>query len=147
MIITIIVNDDFSVNFYKNENLFLYMKRKSKLGKLIGEIYNAKNELLLKVESFFWLGTKITYQNLEIPFHRKAYFFYERFIMNQKDKIELFFFFAYCRIYWNDKFIADTNVIYTFKHNLKLELHFNTNDEEQIYYSTIFFCAANLFMK
>ena len=95
----------------------------------------------------FWLGTKITYQNLEMPFYRKAYFFYERFIMNQKDKIELFFFFAYYRIYWNNKFIADTNVIYTFKHNLKLELHFNTNDEEQIYYSTIFFCAANLFMK
>ena len=123
------------------------MKRKSKLGKLTGEIYNAKDEPLLKVESFFWLGTKITYQNLEIPFHRKAYFFYERFIMNQKDKIELFFFFAYYRIYWNNKFIADTNVIYTFKHNLKLELHFNTNDEESIYYSTIFFCAANLFIK
>ena len=64
--------------------------------------------------------------------------------MNQKDKIELFFLFTYYRIYWNNKFIADTNVIYTFKHNLKLELHFNTNDEEQIYYSTIFFCAANL---
>ena len=93
MIITVIVNDDFSVNFYKDEKLFLYMKRNSKLGKLTGEIYNAKNGLLLKVESFFWLGTKITYQNLEIPFHRKAYFFYERFIMNQKDKIELCFFF------------------------------------------------------
>lgn len=74
MIITVIVNDDFSVNFYKDENLFLYMKRKSKLGKLIGEIYNAKNELLLKVESFFWLGTKITYQNLEMPFYKKVYF-------------------------------------------------------------------------
>ena len=48
--------------------------------------------------------------------------------MNQKDKIELFFFLAYYRIYWNDKFIAETNVIYTFKHNLKLELHFNTNN-------------------
>ena len=95
----------------------------------------------------FWLGTKITYQNLEIPFYRKAYFFYEKFILNQKDKIELFFLFTYYRIYWNNKFIADTNVIYTFKHNLKLELHFNTNDEEQIYYSTIFFCAVNLFMK
>ena len=117
------------------------------MGKLIGEIYNIKAELLLKVESFFWLGTKITYQNLKIPFYRKAYFFYERFIMNQKGKIELFFFLAYYRIYWNNKFIADTNVIYTFKHNLKLELHFNTNDEEQIYYSTIFFCAVNLFMK
>ena len=90
---------------------------------------------------------KITYQNLEKPFYRKAYFFYEKFILNQKDKIELFFFFAYYRIYWNDKFIADTNVIYTFKHNLKLELHFNTNDEESIYYSTIFFCVANLFIK
>ena len=67
--------DDFSVNFYKDEKLFLYMKRKSKLGKLTGEIYNAKDEPLLKVESFFWLGTKITYQNLEIPFYRKAYFF------------------------------------------------------------------------
>ena len=128
-------------------NSLFYMKRKSKLGKLIGEIYNTKDELLLRVESFFWLGTKITYQNLEIPFYRKAYFFYERFIMNQKDKIELFFFFAYYRIYWNDKFIADTNVIYTFKYNLKLELHFNTNDEEQIYYSTIFFCVTNFFMK
>ena len=117
------------------------------MGKLIGEIYNIKAELLLKVESFFWLGTKITYQNLKIPFYRKTYFFYERFIMNQKGKIELFFFFAYYRIYWNNKFIADTNVIYTFKHNLKLELHFNTNDEEQVYYSTIFFCVANLFIK
>ena len=147
MIIKVIVNDDFSVSFYKDENLFLYTKRKSKLGKLTGEIYNAKDELLLKVESFFWLGTKITYQNLEIPFYRKAYFFYEKFILNQKDKIELFFLFTYYRIYWNNKFIADTNVIYTFKHNLKLELHFNTNDEESIYYSTIFFCAANLFIK
>ena len=147
MIITIIVNDDFLVNFYKDENLFLYMKIKSKLGKLTGEIYNAKDELLLRVESFFWLGTKITYQNLEVSFYRKAYFFYEKFILNQKDKIELFFLFTYYRIYWNNKFIADTNVIHTFKHNLKLELHFNTNDEEQIYYSTIFFCAANLFIK
>ena len=147
MKIIVIVNDDFSVNFYRDEKLFLYMKRKSKLGKLTGEIYNTKAELLLRVESFFWLGTKITYQNLEKSFYRKAYFFYERFIMNQKDKIELFFFFAYYRIYWNNKFIADTNVIYTFKHNLKLELHFNTNDEESIYYSTIFFCAVNLFIK
>ena len=147
MIIKVIVNDDFSVSFYKDENLFLYMKRKSKLGKLTGEIYNAKDELLLKVESFFWLGTKITYQNLEIPFYRKAYFFYEKFILNQKDKIELFFLFTYYRIYWNNKFIADTNVIYTIKHNLKLGLHFNTNDLEQVYYSTIFFCAANLFIK
>ena len=95
MIITVIVNDDFLVNFYKGEELFLYMKRKSKLGKLTGEIYNAKDELLLKVESFFWLGTKITYQNLEIPFYRKAYFFCEKFILNQKDKIELFFLFTY----------------------------------------------------
>ena len=93
MIITVIVNDDFSVSFYKDEELFLYMKRNSKLGKLIGEIYNTKDELLLKVESFFWLGTKITYQNLEMPFYRKAYFFYEKFILNQKDKIEMFFFF------------------------------------------------------
>ncbi len=147
MKITVIVNDDFSVSFYKDEKLFLYMKRKSKLGKLTGEIYNTKDELLLRVESFFWLGTKITYQNLEKPFYRKAYFFYERFIMNQKDKIELIFLFTYYRIYWNNKFITDTNVIYTFKHNLKLELHFNTNDEEQDYYSTIFFCTANLFMK
>ena len=46
MIITVIVNDDFSVNFYKDEKLFLYMKRKSKLGKLIGEIYNTKDEFL-----------------------------------------------------------------------------------------------------
>ena len=99
MIITVIVNDDFSVSFYKDENLFLYMKRKSKLGKLIGEIYNAKDELLLRVESFFWLGTKITYQNLEKPFYKKAYFFYEKFILNQKDKIELFFLFTYYRIY------------------------------------------------
>ena len=75
MIITVIVNDNFSVNFYKDEELFLYMKRKYKLGKLTGEIYNAKDEPLLKVESFFWLGTKITYQNLEISFYRKAYFF------------------------------------------------------------------------
>ena len=147
MIITVIVNDDFSVSFYKGEELFLYMKRKSKLGKLTGEIYNTKDELLLRVESFFWLGTKITYQNLEMPFYRKAYFFYERFILNQKDKIELFFFFSYYIIYLNYKFISDTNIIYTFKHNLKLELHFNTNDEEQVYYSTIFFCVANLFMK
>ena len=46
MIITVIVNDDFSVSFYKGEELFLYMKRKSKLGKLIGEIYNTKDEFL-----------------------------------------------------------------------------------------------------
>ena len=91
--------DDFSVNFYKDEKLFLYMKRKSKCGKLIGEIYNASDELLLRVESFFWLGTKITYQNLEKPFYKKAYFFYEKFILNQKDKIELFFLFTYYRIY------------------------------------------------
>ena len=93
MQITVIVNDDFSVNFYKDEKLFLYMKRKSKLGKLIGEIYNTKDELLLRVESLFWLGTKITYQNLEKPFYRKAYFFYERFIMNQKRQNRVVFIF------------------------------------------------------
>ena len=65
--------------------------------------------------------------------------------MNQKDKIELFFFLAYYRIYWNDKFIAETNVIYTFKHNLKLELHFNTNNEEQVYYSSQFIYEIKLF--
>ena len=111
MIITVIVNDDFSVSFYKGEELFLYMKRKSKLGKLTGEIYNAKDELLLKVEFFFWLGTKITYQNLEKPFYRKAYFFYEGFIMNQKDKIELCFFFFFYLINLNKKIISDTKVI------------------------------------
>ena len=101
----------------------------------------------MKIAYFFCNYKNKIFLHLEIPFYRKAYFFYERFILNQKDKIELFFLFTYYRIYWNNKFIADTNVIYTFKHNLKLELHFNTNDEEQIYYSNIFFCAANLFMK
>ena len=38
MIVTIIVNDDFSVNLYKNDELFLYMKIKSRWGKLIGKI-------------------------------------------------------------------------------------------------------------
>ena len=59
MIIKVIVNDDFLVNFYKDEKHFLYMKRNSKLGKLIGEVYNAKAELLLKVESFFGWERKL----------------------------------------------------------------------------------------
>ena len=104
--------------------------------------------VILKSRIFVLAGNENYLSEFRNTFLQESiFFFYERFILNQKDKIELFFFFAYYRIYWNDKFIADTNIIYTFKHNLKLELHFNTNDEEQVYYSTIFFCAANLFMK
>lgn len=147
MIVTIIVNDDFSVNLYKNDELFLYMKRKSRWGKLIGKIYNTKDKLLIKVESFLWLGTKITYQNLDTAFSKIGCYLYDRFTLGKKDKIEFFYFLIYYRIYWNNKFIADTKVIYTLKHNLKLELHFNIDDDEQIYYTCIFFCITCLYMR
>jgi hypothetical protein len=93
MKIKCVVQDDDSIIFYKNDEVFIYMVRKPKWdGRFIGEIYNAHDELLLKVKSFLWLGTKITYQNLGLFISNVSFYFYDRFILGKKDKIEFFIF-------------------------------------------------------
>ena len=75
MKIKCVVQDDDSIIFYKNDEVFIYMTRKTKWGgRVYGEIYDANDKLFLKVKSFLWLGTKITYQNLEIPFSKIGFF-------------------------------------------------------------------------
>jgi len=146
MIIKCIVQDDDSIIFYKNNEVFIYMTRKTKWGgRVYGEIYDANDELLLKVKSFLWLGTKITYQNLEIPFSKIGFFFYDRFTLGKKDKLEILNLLIYYRLYWNNKFIADVKPVDLLKYNTHLEINFNTKDELKIYFSTILFCTTILY--
>jgi len=146
MIIKCIVQDDDSIIFYKNDEVFIYMTRKTKWGgRFIGEIYNANDKLLLKVKSFLWLGIKITYQNLGLFISNVSFYFYDRFILGKKDKIEFFYFLIYYRLYWNNKFIADVKPVDLLKYNTHLEINFNTKDELKIYYSTILFCTTILY--
>ena len=147
MIIKGVVQDDDSIIFYKNDEVFIYMVRKPKWGgRFIGEIYNAHDELLLKVKSFLWPGTKITYQNLGLFISNVSFYFYDRFILGKKDKIEFFYFLIYYRLYWNNKFIADVKPVDLLKYNTHLEINFNTKDELKIYYSTILFCTTILYV-
>jgi len=146
MIIKGVVQDDDSIIFYKNDEVFIYMVRKPKWGgRVYGEIYNADDELLLKVKSFLWLGMKITYQNLGLPISNVSFYLYDRFILGKKDKIEFFYFLIYYRLYWNNKFIADVKPVDLLKYNTHLEINFNTKDELKIYYSTILFCTTILY--
>ena len=140
MIIKCVVQDDDSIIFYKNDEVFIYMTRKTKWGgRVYGKIYDANDELLLKVKSFLWLGIKITYQNLGLPISNVSFYFYDRFILGKKDKIEFFYFLIYCRLYWNNEFISDVKLTNLLKYN------FNTKDELKIYYSTILFCTTILY--
>ena len=146
MKIKCVVQDDDSIIFYKNDEVFIYMTRKAKWGgRVYGEIYDANDKLLLKVKSFLWLGTKITYQNLGLFISNVSFYFYDRFILGKKDKIEFFYFLIYYRLYWNNKFIADVKPVDLLKYNTHLEIDFNTKDELKIYYSTILFCTTILY--
>ena len=146
MKIKCVVQDDDSIIFYKNDEVFIYMTRKAKWGgRVYGEIYDANDKLLLKVKSFLWLGTKITYQNLGLFISNVSFYFYDRFILGKKDKIEFFYFLIYYRLYWNNVFIADVKPINLLKYNTHLEINFNTEDELKIYYSTILFCTTILY--
>ena len=147
MKIKCVVQDDDSIIFYKNDEVFIYMVRKPKWGgRFIGEIYNADDELLIKLDSNVFRSIKIIYQNLEIPFYKKSYFFWTAFILNH-DCVRILDFLIYSRIYWNNTFIADTKLINLLNYNINLELHFNINDDEQIYYTCIFFCITCLYMR
>ena len=115
-------------------------------GRFIGEIYNANDKLLIKLDSNVFRSIKIIYQNLEIPFYKKGYFFWTAFILNH-DCVRILDFLIYSRIYWNNTFIADTKLINLLNYNINLELHFNINDDEQIYYTCIFFCITCLYMR
>ena len=107
-----IVRDDDSIIFYKNDEVFIYMTRKTKWGgRVYGQIYNANDELLLKVKSFLWLGIKITYQNLGLPISNISFYLYDRFALGKKDKLEILNFLIYCRLYWNNACIADVKKI------------------------------------
>ena len=67
MIIKCVVQDDDSIILYKNDEVFIYMVRKPKWGgRFIGEIYNANDKLLIKLDSNVFRSIKIIYQNLEI---------------------------------------------------------------------------------
>ena len=146
MKIKCVVQDDDSIIFYKNDEVFIYMIRKTKWGgSVYGEIYDANDKLLLKVKSFLWLGIKITYQNLGVSISNVRFYLYDRFILGEKDKIEFFHFLIYCRLYWNNKFIADVKLTNLLKYNTHLEINFNTKDELKIYYSTILFCTTILY--
>ena len=146
MIIKGVVQDNDSIIFYKNDEVFIYMTRKTKWGgRVYGEIYNADDELLLKVKSFLWLGIKITYQNLGLSLSNVSFYLYDRFALGKKDKIEFFYSLIYYRLYWNNAFIADAKPINLLKYNTHLEIDFNTKDELKIYYSTILFCTTILY--
>ena len=121
MKIKCVVQDDDSIIFYKNDEVFIYMTRKTKWGgRVYGEIYNADDELLLKVKSFLWLGIKITYQNLGLSISNVSFYLYDRFALGKKDKIEFFYFLIYYRLYWNNVFIADVKPINLLKYNTHL---------------------------
>ena len=146
MKIKCVVQDDDSIIFYKNDEVFIYMTRKTKWGgRVYGEIYDANDELLLKVKSFLWLGTKITYQNLETLFSKIGFYLYDRFALGKKDKLEILNFLIYYRLYWNNKFIADVKPVDLLTYNTHLEINFNTKDKLKIYYSTILFCTTILY--
>ena len=146
MIIKCVVQDDDSIIFYKNDEVFIYMTRKTKWGgRVYGEIYDANDKLLLKVKSFLWLGMKITYQNLGLPISNVSFYLYDRFALGKKDKLEILNFLFYYRLYWNKKFIADVKTINLLKYNTHLEIDFNIEDELKIYYSTILFCTTTLY--
>ena len=146
MKIKCIVQDDDSIIFYKNDEVFIYMIRKTKWGgRVYGEIYDANDKLLLKVKSFLWLGMKITYQNLGLPISNVSFYLYDRFALGKKDKLEILNFLIYYRLYWNNKFIADVKPINLLKYNTHLEIDFNIEDELKIYYSTILFCTTTLY--
>ena len=141
-----VVQDDDSIIFYKNDEVFIYMNRKTKWGgRVYGQIYNANDELLLKVKSFLWLGIKITYQNLGLPISNVSFYLYDRFALGKKDKLEILNILIYCRLYWNNACIADVKPINLLKYNTHLEINFNTKDELKIYYSTILFCTTILY--
>ena len=146
MKIKCVVQDDDSIVFYKNDEVFIYMTRKTKWGgRVYGEIYYANDKLLLKVKSFLWLGIKITYQNLGLSISNVSFYLYDRFALGKKDKLEILNFLIYRRLYWNNKFIADVKLVDLLKYNTHLEINFNTKDELKIYYSTILFCTTILY--
>ena len=146
MKIKCVVQDDDSIIFYKNDEVFIYMIRKTKWGgRVYGEIYDVNDKLLLKVKSFLWLGMKITYQNLGLPISNVSFYLYDRFALGKKDKLEILNFLIYYRLYWNNKFIADVKPINLLKYNTHLEIDFNIEDELKIYYSTILFCTTTLY--
>ena len=146
MKIKCIVQDDDSIIFYKNDEVFIYMIRKTKWGgRVYGEIYDANDKLLLKVKSFLWLGTKITYQNLGLSVSNVSFYLYDRFALGKKDKLEILNFLIYYRLYLNNVFIADVKLTNLLKYNTHLEINFNTKDDLKIYYSTILFCTTILY--
>ena len=147
MKIKCVVQDDDSIVFYKNDEVFIYMTRKTKWGgRVYGEIYGANDKLLLKVKSFLWLGIKITYQNLGLSVSNVSFYLYDRFALGKKDKLEILNFLIYYRLYWNNEFIADVKLTNLLKYNTHLKIDFNTEDELKIYYSTILFCTTILYV-
>ena len=146
MIIDVIFDLENSIHFYKVGQVFFYMTRDTAVfQKISGEIFDSKNQLLLKVKTSPFSRTDVTYQNLKLKFTKKSLFINDVFELNKNELIKISnFILFFGNIYWNEKKICKIKYFFSLKYSIKLKLEFCTKDEEQIYYACIFYCVTLL---